>query len=494
MKQFKRLFSGKSDGSIKDSEVPKDTLYQPYEAQEPIETELDKLDTPPPETVTEEGKEVEQEETPIEELFKNVKVDASIVKPISLDQLKGAHEFVIELMKSNPVFKKFPLQENTPSRRDDLPCKRDPNAQVNVWKLLKSNIGRDLSRIAMPVYVNDPISMLQKTAEILEFSYFLKMANHCEDKYMRLVYIMCFFFALNPYSVDRLKKPFNPMLGETFEFDENGVKFIAEQVSHHPPISAFHCESDDFIFDGYYNTKTTISMSGFVVTPKGPFTIKLLRTKETYTFEKPRTSLHNFIIGSMYLWYYGDAIITNQNTKDQIILNYKAKGWTSAHDYEVDGKVRDASGKTQIQLVGKWDQSLKVVGKKGEDVTVFSKPELPANASDNYFFSSFCLNLNHLTPEKASSLPPTDSRFRPDQRAYEHGDIPLATEQKLSLEELQRTKRKQLEETKKTWSPLWFHEFTDDNGEPLYQYNGKYFVLKEMKEWPKNIPNIFGSS
>ena len=36
-------------------------------------------------------------------------------------------------------------------------------------------------------------------------------------------------------------KPFNPLLGETFELETPTFKFIAEQVSHHPPVTALHC-------------------------------------------------------------------------------------------------------------------------------------------------------------------------------------------------------------------------------------------------------------
>jgi hypothetical protein len=38
--------------------------------------------------------------------------------------------------------------------------------------------------------------------------------------------------------IDRTTKPFNPLLGETWEYDNGEVKIITEQVSHHPPISA----------------------------------------------------------------------------------------------------------------------------------------------------------------------------------------------------------------------------------------------------------------
>jgi len=63
-----------------------------------------------------------------------------------------------------------------------------------------------------------------------------------------MAYVMAFSLASLSLSVDRpSKKPFNPLLGETYELiEENKFKFIAEQVSHHPPISAFFAESNDY--------------------------------------------------------------------------------------------------------------------------------------------------------------------------------------------------------------------------------------------------------
>ena len=49
--------------------------------------------------------------------------------------------------------------------------------------------------------------------------------------------------------------------------------------------------------------------------------------------------------------------------------------------------------------------------------------------------SHFTLQLNYMTEELSQSLPPTDSRRRPDQRALEVGDFKLASAQKHLLEE-----------------------------------------------------------
>jgi len=49
----------------------------------------------------------------------------------------------------------------------------------------------------------------------------------------------------------RDKKPFNPMLGETYELVTEDFRFFAEQVSHHPPISAYEQEGRDYRVNGF---------------------------------------------------------------------------------------------------------------------------------------------------------------------------------------------------------------------------------------------------
>ena len=45
-------------------------------------------------------------------------------------------------------------------QRTELPFKKDPADRPSVWKILKDAIGKDLSRFCVPVYFNEPISMV----------------------------------------------------------------------------------------------------------------------------------------------------------------------------------------------------------------------------------------------------------------------------------------------------------------------------------------------
>jgi len=47
----------------------------------------------------------------------------------------------------------------------------------------------------------------------------------------------------------------------------------------------------------------------------------------------------------------------------------------------------------------------------------------PQYSAQYYHFTLFSMSLNQLTDDFANSLPPTDSRFRPDVRKLEEGDL-----------------------------------------------------------------------
>lgn len=47
------------------------------------------------------------------------------------------------------------------TRRRNLPAPAPDTSQVSVWGILRKAIGKDLSKIALPVILNEPIGILQ---------------------------------------------------------------------------------------------------------------------------------------------------------------------------------------------------------------------------------------------------------------------------------------------------------------------------------------------
>ncbi len=57
------------------------------------------------------------------------------------------------------------VQDEEPLERSELPYLKDPATKVSMWTMFKDNIGKDLTKIQVPVYFNDPTSQLQKCAQ-----------------------------------------------------------------------------------------------------------------------------------------------------------------------------------------------------------------------------------------------------------------------------------------------------------------------------------------
>jgi hypothetical protein len=131
-------------------------------------------------------------------------------------------------------------ENGEPWERSELPWLKDPNAKFSLWSILKDCVGKDLSKVAVPVYINDPSSLLQKVAQSYEYTYLLDMASVEDDPFMRVSLITAFMVTSQTVAEKSIGKPFNPLLFETFELKTKNLKFFSEQVSHHPPIAAVH--------------------------------------------------------------------------------------------------------------------------------------------------------------------------------------------------------------------------------------------------------------
>lgn len=109
-----------------------------------------------------------------------------------------------------------------------------------------------------------------------------------------------------------------------------------------------------------------------------------------------------------------------------------------------------------VELKGNWDKELSIRDHRVQESDferVWKADPEPENWDEIYRFSLFSMQLNKLTPEMEKSLPPTDCRFRPDQRALENGDHDLATSEKHRLEKKQRDVAKSRTDE---YTPIYF--------------------------------------
>lgn len=86
---------------------------------------------------------------------------------------------------------------------------------------------------SLQVNFNEPISMLQRLSEDLEYHELLDKASKCQSSLEQMCYVAAFSVSSYSTTVHRTGKPFNPLLGETYELDrrrESGYRSLCEQV------------------------------------------------------------------------------------------------------------------------------------------------------------------------------------------------------------------------------------------------------------------------
>uniref|UniRef100_A0A674CSD4 Oxysterol-binding protein n=1 Tax=Salmo trutta TaxID=8032 RepID=A0A674CSD4_SALTR len=202
------------------------------------------------------------------------------------------------------------VPKNT-GRRTTLAAHCPDNAQVGLMQILYNNIGKDLSRVSMPAALNEPINLMQRLCEELEYSELLDTANNTQDPYQRMVYIGA--FAISGYATAHYRnryKPFNPLLGETYEClrEDKGFRYISEQVCHHPPISACHADSDSFSFWQDQRWKNKFWGKSLEIMPTGMVNVTLPRFGDHYEWNKVVTCIHNVLSQQRYLEHYGEEM------------------------------------------------------------------------------------------------------------------------------------------------------------------------------------------
>lgn len=424
----------------------------------------------------------------------------------------------------------------------------------------------------MPVVFNEPLTMLQRACECVQYSNYLKMADESDDPIERMELICAFIIAGLSANCNRIIKPFNPLLYETYELDhelEDGshVRAIAQQVSHHPPITAAYAESDNFIHNGSVNPKIKFWGRTIEVQPDGQCRIFLKRHKESYVIKTVSCSIHNIIVGKLWFEHNGPLDIKCTDTGMQANLVFKQAGWFDNDIHRFDGFIVCRDGKKLRYIYGKWSDYVNSVNYEDYESfmresphKVFRIPDCPDSNLNNgsitnaerlnvsgsptslnnnsivtgrkesfssksgegkgsrsrneseqlldipnaktlwrleaqyleeyYSFTLFTMKLNELTPALAASLPRTDSRFRPDVRKLEEGDLDGAANEKQRLEERQREARSR-DKRFKDPSPdfLWF-DLTDVpfSKEKFWMYKGGYWENKDKQE---KFPDLY---
>jgi hypothetical protein len=122
--------------------------------------------------------------------------------------------------------------------------------------------GKQLIGVSLPVRIFEPRSTIVRLTDLWGSGpLYLNKAAKCRDPIERMKMIIAFSISGIHTNIKQLK-PFNPILGETYEgYWPDGSRIYAEHMSHHPPITRFYLLGDGWKYYGYY--EYVVKLKGF---------------------------------------------------------------------------------------------------------------------------------------------------------------------------------------------------------------------------------------
>jgi len=223
--------------------------------------------------------------------------------------------------------------------------------------------GMELWRLSVPAFILQPVSLLEKLSHYAapnELSEHIHEIEKPDERFLQVLNWVLSNWRTIPRVGLESSKPYNPILGEIFKCywtHENKDKsvFIAEQISHHPPVSAFYMNSKsrgNFTYHGWVYPQTTVSYYVASIMT-GEFTVQFVpkgsQEPEVYDLKQPPVSCNGILYGSKYIEIYDTMTLTCAKTGFRAEVTFETGGTNALKGtvYKVDGDVTSDSSERE---------------------------------------------------------------------------------------------------------------------------------------------------
>ncbi|KAF9187587.1 hypothetical protein BGZ51_003441 [Haplosporangium sp. Z 767] len=230
----------------------------------------------------------------------------------------------------------------------------------------------DLHRVTLPTFVLEPRSMLERITDFMSHPELIIKANQIHDPVERFVAVTRYYLSGWHIKPKGVKKPYNPILGEQFRAqwkfaDGTEAFYVAEQVSHHPPISTYYYASpeNNLSIVGDLLPKSKFLGNSAATLMQGEIKVSFTnRPGEDYLITMPNVYARGILFGTM-LMELGDVAAIRCPKLDLVCnLEFKVKGFFSGSYNGISGKIkRESTSEVLYEISGKWSDV--IIIKKG---------------------------------------------------------------------------------------------------------------------------------
>lgn len=159
--------------------------------------------------------------------------------------------------------------------------------------------GKLAVRISLPIRIFEPRTLLERVADGWNYApTLLKKAAFSADPLERMKFVIAFVAGGFHFCTGQ-QKPFNPILGETYEATyADGARVFIEHVSHHPVKSAFTLTGPKGLYElsGVYEFESATSRNSLVNHQIGTATI-VFQDGHSISYTVPQIKMTGILFG-----------------------------------------------------------------------------------------------------------------------------------------------------------------------------------------------------
>lgn len=329
----------------------------------------------------------------------------------------------------------------------------------------------DLASLTAPPFILSPVSLVEYSQYwIADREIFLAPSEEQDVEQRFLKVVKWFLLTLRAQYCSRNekmgseKKPLNPFLGEVFtgkwpalKEGEGDTILVSEQVSHHPPVTAYSIWNDNsgVKLEGYNQIKASLSTTMISVKQYGHALYTLDAFDETYLITLPGLHIEGVLFGAPYVELEGKSFIQSSSGY-RATIEYSGKGYFSGKKNSFKAKVakNDVEKQTLYTIQGQWSEVGKI------------KKESAGNESE-FFDATKVSDTLFVKPEEQQHELESRKAWTKVAAAIRAGDYDLIHREKSFIENQQREMRKVEKENDGDWQRRWFKQEIINN-EPLY--------------------------
>ncbi|KAM9775663.1 oxysterol-binding protein-related protein 10 isoform 1-T6 [Syngnathus typhle] len=363
----------------------------------------------------------------------------------------------------------------------------DDQRSVILHLLSQLKLGMDLTRVVLPTFILEKRSLLEMYANFMAHpDLFLSITAGvtAEERIVRFVeYYLTSFHEGRKGAV--AKKPYNPILGETFhcswevprdkvklslrtnqgcvresgrspnnaaapQGDEDApgacyrVRFVAEQVSHHPPVSAFYCECRErqVCVNAHVWTKSKFMGMSIGVSMVGEGVLCLVEHEEEYVFSLPSAYARS-ILTVPWVELGGKVSINCAKSGYSATVTFHTKPFYGGKVHRVTAEVKHNPTNTIVcKAQGEWNGTLEFTYSSGETKVIDT--------------AKLAVTRKKLRALERQGRMESRRLWQHVTKSLKDGNMDEATEHKHGLEEQQRADERRRAAVNKAWTPKYF--------------------------------------